>query len=223
MYRRIPGCRFGGGRTSRVPRIRRDFRAAIFGRPDQIRCRLPRRRQARGPLYRQPGLRDRRALCRGEIRRARPAAGQSWQLVSADPLRRSRAEGGRAVGRHHRRPAVRQRRRCQSLPEQRLSRPTHRRRRGVRRLRPRRARKSARAIMPGSTSRGKIVIALWGYPKGAPSEVGAHLARREGAHGEGPWRDRPAAALHAGPANRSLPWESIAERANQKDVKWVRR
>src|SRR5205085_2609004 len=28
----------------------------------------------------------------------------------------------------------------------------------------------------GLDVRGKIVVVLWGYPKGAPSEVGAHLA-----------------------------------------------
>lgn len=72
----------------------------------------------------------------------------------------------------------------------------------------------------GLDVRGKIVIALWGYPKGAPSEIGAHLqsqkARMAKEHG--------AIGLLqvVTPVLQSIaPWQSIADRANEKDVKWI--
>ena len=72
----------------------------------------------------------------------------------------------------------------------------------------------------GLDVRGKVVIALWGYPNGAPSEVGAHLlyekarmAKNHGAAG--------LLQLFTPVYELITSWNSIADRANQKDVKWV--
>ncbi|HUP68002.1 MAG TPA: M28 family metallopeptidase [Sphingomicrobium sp.] len=72
----------------------------------------------------------------------------------------------------------------------------------------------------GLDVRGKIVVALWGYPKGAPSEVGAHLLSEKPKMA----KDHGALALLqvTTPVLDSIAtWESIAGRADQKDVKWV--
>jgi hypothetical protein len=72
----------------------------------------------------------------------------------------------------------------------------------------------------GLDVRGKIVVALWGYPKGAPSEVGAHLlsekarmAKEHGAVGLLQVFTPPLASI--------IPWDRVAQRADEKDVKWV--
>jgi hypothetical protein len=72
----------------------------------------------------------------------------------------------------------------------------------------------------GLDVRGKIAIALWGYPKGAPSEVAAHLlkekermAKAHGAIG--------LLSLYTPVLAKFRPWDSIAARADEKDVKWI--
>lgn len=69
----------------------------------------------------------------------------------------------------------------------------------------------------GLDVRGKIAVALWGYPKGAPSEVGAHLlkekaemARKHGAIG---------LLTIPTPTFESIAtWDSVAARADQPTV-----
>jgi len=72
----------------------------------------------------------------------------------------------------------------------------------------------------GLDVRGKIAVALWGYPKGAPSEVAAHLlkekermAKAHGAIG--------LLSLYTPVLAKVRPWDSIAGRADEKDVKWI--
>ena len=72
----------------------------------------------------------------------------------------------------------------------------------------------------GLDVRGKIAVALWGYPRGAPSEVAAHLlkekermAKAHGAIG--------LLSLYTPVLAKVRPWDSIAARADEKDVKWI--
>jgi hypothetical protein len=72
----------------------------------------------------------------------------------------------------------------------------------------------------GLDVRGKIAVALWGYPKGAPGEVAAHLLKEKPRMA----KDHGAIGLLqlATPVLETVsPWSSVAERANQKDVKWI--
>src|SRR5215210_859752 len=68
--------------------------------------------------------------------------------------------------------------------------------------------------------RGKIAVALWGFPKGSPSEIAAHLlnekarmAKEHGAIGllqiQTPVRDKV------------ISWDRMQPRADEPDVKWI--
>ena len=48
----------------------------------------------------------------------------------------------------------------------------------------------------GLDVRGKIVVTLRGYPKGMPSEEGAHLSSTKGRSRRAAWRDRPGIDRH---------------------------
>lgn len=68
--------------------------------------------------------------------------------------------------------------------------------------------------------RGKIAVALWGFPKGAPSEIAAHLlkekermAKEHGAIG--------LLSLYTPVLATVRPWDAIKDRADEKDVRWI--
>jgi hypothetical protein len=72
----------------------------------------------------------------------------------------------------------------------------------------------------GLDVKGKIVVALWGFPKGAPSEIAAHLmsekarmAKEHGAIG--------LLQVQTPTLDSVVKWTSVADRANTKDVKWI--
>ena len=72
----------------------------------------------------------------------------------------------------------------------------------------------------GLDVRGKIAIALWGFPKGAPSEIAAHLLKEK----ERMAKDHGAIGLlnlYTPVLAKVRPWDSIAARADEKDVKWI--
>lgn len=70
--------------------------------------------------------------------------------------------------------------------------------------------------------RGKIVVALWGSPKGMDSEVGAHLqseqARVAAEHGAA-----AILSLQTRVATSAFPWEKVVEFASDPLTTWVRK
>lgn len=72
----------------------------------------------------------------------------------------------------------------------------------------------------GLDVRGKIAIALWGYPVGAPSEIAAHLnsekarmAKEHGAVG--------LLSIYTPLMKKIISWDAIRGRADEPDVKWI--
>ena len=72
----------------------------------------------------------------------------------------------------------------------------------------------------GVDVRGKIAIALYPYPKGAPSETAAHMlnekaamAKKHGAIG--------LLSIHTPVREKVIKWELMGQRADQADVKWI--
>ena len=72
----------------------------------------------------------------------------------------------------------------------------------------------------GLDVRGKFVVVLYPFPKGAPSETAAHMlnekaamAKKHGAIG--------LLSIHTPVREKVIKWELMGDRANQPDVKWV--
>lgn len=72
----------------------------------------------------------------------------------------------------------------------------------------------------GLDVRGKFVVVLYPFPKGAPSETAAHMlnekaamARKHGAIG--------LLSIHTPVREKVIRWELMGDRANQPDVKWI--
>jgi hypothetical protein len=72
----------------------------------------------------------------------------------------------------------------------------------------------------GVDVRGKIAVALYPFPKGAPSEAAAHMlnekaamAKAHGAIG--------LLSIHTPARERVIKWELMGQRADEPDVKWV--
>jgi hypothetical protein len=72
----------------------------------------------------------------------------------------------------------------------------------------------------GLDVRGKIAIALWGFPVGAPGEIAAHLnsekariAKEHGAVG--------LLSIYTPMLEKVISWDNVRDRANEADVKWL--
>lgn len=72
----------------------------------------------------------------------------------------------------------------------------------------------------GMDVRGKIAVVLFPFPKGAPSEIAAHMlnqkaamAKKHGAIGM--------LSIHTPVREKVIKWELMGDRANQPDVKWI--